>query len=49
MTARRQPRNMLFIMSDEHNKRMLGVGGHPIVRTPNLDGLARSRVRFTDA
>src|SRR5262245_32056400 len=44
-----KPRNMLFIMSDEHNKRVLGVSGHKMIRTPHLDRLARSGVRFTDA
>ena len=44
-----QPRNMLFIMSDEHNPRVLGCGGHPVIRTPNLDRLAARGVRFTDA
>ncbi|MBU6499790.1 MAG: sulfatase-like hydrolase/transferase, partial [Rhodospirillales bacterium] len=45
----RPPRNMLFIMSDEHNKRVLGAAGHPMIRTPNLDRLAADGVRFTDA
>ncbi len=44
-----KPRNMLFVMSDEHNPRVLGCGGHPVIRTPNLDRLAASGVRFTDA
>ena len=44
-----KPRNMLFIMSDEHNPRVLGCGGHPIIQTPNLDRLAVRGVRFTDA
>ena len=44
-----KPRNLLFIMSDEHNKRMLGSAGHPMIRTPNLDRLASRGVRFTDA
>ena len=44
-----KPRNMLFIMSDEHNPRVLGCGGHPMIRTPNLDRLAAHGVRFTDA
>jgi choline-sulfatase len=43
------PSNMLVIMSDEHNPRMLGCHGHPMVRTPNLDRLAASGVRFSDA
>ncbi len=45
----RPARNMLFIMSDEHNKRILGAAGHPMIRTPNLDRLAASGVRFSDA
>ena len=44
-----RPTNLLFIMSDEHNKRVLGCHGHPMVRTPNLDRLASRGVRFTDA
>jgi uncharacterized sulfatase len=38
-------RNVLFIASDDLNN-CLGFYGHPIVRTPNLDRLARSGVRF---
>ena len=49
MTTVRPPRNMLFIMSDEHNKRFLGMAGHPVIQTPNLDQLAASGVRFSDA
>ncbi len=44
-----KPRNMLFIMSDEHSPRVLGCGGHPVISTPNLDRLASRGVRFTDA
>jgi choline-sulfatase len=44
-----QPRNLLFIMSDEHSKRVLGCYGHPMIRTPNLDRLASGGVRFADA
>ena len=44
-----KPRNLLFIMSDEHSKRVLGCHGHPMIRTPNLDRLAARGVRFTDA
>lgn len=43
-----KPRNMLFIMSDEHSPRVLGCSGHPVIRTPNLDRLASRGVRFTD-
>jgi choline-sulfatase len=43
------PANLLFILSDEHNPRVLGCAGHPMVRTPNLDRLAARGVRFTNA
>ena len=44
-----QPTNVVFIMSDEHNKRVLGCYGHPMIRTPHLDGLASRGTRFTNA
>jgi choline-sulfatase len=43
------PTNLLFIMSDEHNRRVLGCDGHEMIRTPHLDALAAGGVRFTDA
>jgi choline-sulfatase len=42
-------KNLLIIMSDQHNRRVLGCYGHEIVRTPNLDRLAAGGTRFTDA
>jgi choline-sulfatase len=44
-----RPANLLFILSDEHSRRVLGCYGHEMIRTPNLDRLAASGVRFTDA
>ena len=44
-----KPSNLLFILSDEHSRRVLGCYGHPTIRTPNLDRLAAGGVRFTDA
>src|SRR5574340_22931 len=41
--AGRQP-NIVFICSDQHCGRILGAAGHPIIRTPNLDRLARMGV-----
>jgi choline-sulfatase len=38
--------NILVIMSDEHNAGVLGCYGNNIVKTPNLDGLARQGVTF---
>lgn len=42
-------RNVLVIMSDEHDPRHMGCSGSPIVRTPNLDALAARGTRFRSA
>jgi uncharacterized sulfatase len=47
LTAQARP-NVLFIMADDLNDDM-GVFGHPIVKTPNLDRLAARGVRFERA
>ncbi len=44
-----QPANLLFILSDQHNRDTLGCYGHPTIQTPNLDGLASRGVRFDAA
>jgi len=41
--------NVLFILSDQHNAKVLGHKGHPDVKTPNLDRLASEGVRFDNA
>ena len=41
--------NVLLIMSDEHRRDAMSCAGHPIVRTPNLDELAKEGTRFTNA
>ena len=41
--------NILFLMADEFRHDCLGVAGHSIVRTPNLDRLASQGIRFTNA
>ena len=41
--------NLLIIMSDEHNPKMRGCAGHPIVQTPNLDVLAANGTTFDAA
>jgi choline-sulfatase len=43
------PTNLLIIMSDEHNPKIMGAAGHPMVQTPNLDRLAAGGTRFTSA
>lgn len=42
-------RNVLVLMSDEHQARAMGCAGHPFVRTPNLDALAARGTRFEAA
>lgn len=42
-------RNVIVIMSDEHNPHVMGCAGHPEIQTPHLDALARSGTRFTHA
>ncbi len=44
-----QATNLIVILSDEHNPKVAGHAGHPIVRTPNLDALAARGTRFTSA
>jgi choline-sulfatase len=44
-----QPTNMLYIISDQHNYRLMGCSGHPVVQTPNLDRLASRGTRFNNA
>src|SRR5438876_2846452 len=42
-------RNLLFIISDEHQARALSCAGHAIVKTPNIDALAERGIRFDAA
>jgi len=42
-------RNVIVIMSDEHDPRIMGCAGHPISKTPNLDALAARGTRFINA
>ncbi len=42
-------RNVVVIMSDEHDPRIMGCAGHPVVKTPHLDALAARSIRFTNA
>jgi len=44
-----KPTNLLFILSDEHSKRVLGCYGHSMVKTPHLDALAARGTRYTSA
>ncbi|AHV91969.1 sulfatase-like hydrolase/transferase [Bordetella holmesii] len=42
-------RNIVVIMSDEHNPAFMGCSGHPFIKTPHLDALAARGVRFPNA
>ncbi len=39
--------HILFILTDQQRADCLGVAGHPVLRTPNMDRLAAEGVRFT--
>jgi choline-sulfatase len=41
--------NVVYIISDQHNKHMLGCYGNDMVKTPNLDRLAEEGMRFENA
>jgi len=45
---RRQP-NVIFIICDDLNDSIAGMGGHPQAKTPNVNQLMRRGVRFTNA
>lgn len=42
-------RNVIVIMSDEHDPRHTGCYGNPWIQTPHIDALAARGVRFTQA
>ncbi|MBL6428943.1 MAG: sulfatase-like hydrolase/transferase [Maritimibacter sp.] len=42
-------KNLLVIMSDEHQARAMSYLGHPLVKTPNFDKLAERGITFTNA
>jgi arylsulfatase A-like enzyme len=40
--------NFLFLITDQQRADWLGCGGHPVVRTPNIDAIAAQGTRFAD-
>lgn len=44
-----QQPNVLLIVADQWSANLLGAAGHPVVRTPVLDQVARCGTRFTNA
>ena len=49
LSGQNRPKNVVLLMSDQHKHDALGVAGDRVARTPNLDALARSGVRFPHA
>ena len=43
-----RPKNVLFLLSDQHAPLKSGYMGDPMARTPNIDSLARTGTRFTN-
>ncbi|MBN1863854.1 MAG: sulfatase-like hydrolase/transferase [Victivallales bacterium] len=48
MSSEKKP-NVVFILSDQHNAKVVQHQGHPDVKTPNLDRLSMEGVRFDAA
>lgn len=44
-----QKPNIVFILTDDQNYRFLGCDGNNIIKTPQIDQLAKDGVRFTNA
>lgn len=47
-TKTKKPPNIIIILADDLGWGDLGCYGHPSIRTPNLDRMAREGMRFTD-
>ena len=43
----RQP-NIIFLLTDDQRDNTLGIMGHPILQTPNLDRLVKQGIRFSN-
>lgn len=43
------PPNFLLVHADQHRFDCVGINGHPLLRTPHLDRLARDGLNFTHA
>src|SRR5262245_22417225 len=44
-----KPRNIVFILSDDHRFDAMGFMGHPFLETPHLDSLARNGAHLKNA
>lgn len=41
--------NIIFLLTDDQRADTLSIAGHPLVRTPNIDDLARNGARYSNA
>ncbi len=48
-SAKTQQPNIILFVSDDHGIDALGCYGNPVIKTPNMDRLAKEGVRFTNA
>ncbi|MGB9605023.1 MAG: sulfatase-like hydrolase/transferase, partial [Bryobacteraceae bacterium] len=49
LTQAGKRRNLVFILSDDHRYDFMSCAGHPFLKTPNLDRMARGGVWFRNA
>lgn len=47
--APKQPPNVVFILADDQRADELGCAGHPLMRTPNIDRIAREGALFENS
>jgi arylsulfatase len=47
-TRQKKP-NILYLMADQHRGDCLGCAGNPVIKTPNLDSIAKDGVVFSNA
>lgn len=47
--SKTKPSNLIVIMSDQHNKAMAGCYGNKVIKTPNIDKIAKEGVTFENA
>ncbi|SVD87601.1 uncharacterized protein METZ01_LOCUS440455, partial [marine metagenome] len=45
----KSPRNIIFILTDDHRFDAMGFMGHPFLETPHMDSLAKGGAHFTNA
>ncbi len=49
MKITKQPLGIIFIEADQHRYDCMGISGHPLVKTPNMDRLADEGMLFKNA